>query len=880
MKRLPICYVVLVSRYGLDGLGVVLATGRTCEDQKINETYYLRTRIGNSIYAEDGLDKLTSGYVGYLEPGKCNHGSLDLTPGRMFLNALDFGINKDDEHTDDADLKYLPRLDQHDDAYNAAIDATMDHLRFTGRLLKDLYPGKDKFEPSPSTPPTSYRQNDVKKATGVTLFPRGTSLAFGISGSQNNQSNMLEEMSNSINTIVNESNNRGNEVKQYVLTSGGGGEQQSGFRSYAMQSNEDTNRVLMTTNGNNLLKELDMLIKAKSNWGTMMYAPTRDSGCAEFPSRKLKELVVNTNQGGNLFYRTDASAEGQESVFGTIEAMALKKGITIYFLVSGSCASEDNQLKKLAHTTGGHTIIVDPPKTDMSKKTAAYFQKQTTSNTIRDVVKPFLGGKLQSILLSTGIFEETKKSFSFPVDQSINQLVVTVFSQDKGSIGLLTPGDETVVQDNQGASITELANGRMFVIDKPEKGSWKLNISNDQGNAYSVSVKGNSSLAFTRFQFHEKLVGRHGFNYFPLTEQNPVQGKKLVKAYVNGFTEAVQFQFRDVNGTVSKTFQLSQVAKNPSRYKDMVEVASNNAFRVYIVGRDAEGGEVQRVFPRLFHSQVIAIKKVANKDLEFSKKFVRYEVTNLGADDNILITIRDQLGLVNISRTDFIPMGKVIKIDVKRPDPSQGENDLTVTAISAKNQSSGNRLVGGFAPYIAPDDKGICDQIGIEIKDITKAEQRASVRIIKPKVDSEHKAGDIAFEGTAAELITGDWTDELIWSSNINGNIGTGGSFTSSKLSVGKHEITAGLKDGVSETIHLTVIKSPYLSLKTSSYWFVSKVTLNWKDAKNGADIYRDNKKIDTGSESGSDYFWISGKSTFKICSSGTNNCSASIRSK
>ena len=865
---------------GIDGLDVAIATGQTCIDRGVvteEKDGKTITRKGNSVYTLDGLDKLTTGYVSYVEPGKCNHGSLDGTAGRLVLQALDYGINKDDQLPVDANvqretLKYLPHLEKHDDAYLAATAATLEHLQYAGRRLKAVAE-LDVFKPS-------FGASEVEQVTNVTLFPRGTSLAFGISGSQQNQSNMLEEMTGSIRTIVSESQNRGKEVKQYVLTSGGGDEQESGFRSYSMQSVEDTNRVLMTSNGNNLLRELDVLSKSKSTWNnTTMYAPLTDSGCAEFPSRKLKELVVNTSKDGNIFYRTDASAAGQQQLLGTIEALALRKNIAIYFLVSGSCASEDTQLESLAHATGGHSIVVDPPETDLGTQTSAYARQQTASNTIRNIVKPFLGGKLQSILLASGTFEDTAKSFLFPVDATITQLVVTAHAQNKGSISLSTPAGEKVLPGEQGVSITELANGRMFVIEKPKTGSWELDMTDSQGQSYSVSVKGNSPIAFSRFQFYEKLLGRHGLNYFPLTEQNPVQGKRLVKAYVNGLTEEVDFQFRDVNGTVARTFQLNNAGKYPGRYKNMLEINSNNAFRVYFVGRDAEGNATQRVFPRLFHGQTIAIKKVANTDLEFSKKFVRYEVTNSGADDNILITIRDQLGQTDITRTDFIHKGETIQIDVKLPASSPMENDLTITAVSAGDQSSGNRLVGGFAPYIAPTEN-VCNQMGIEIGDVLTTAERASVRIIEPKRDSEYKQGNIQFEGTAEERIFGDLTSDLIWSSNIDGKIGTGGKFTYAKLSAGEHIIKAGLEGGVSETTRLTVIKNLDFSLTTSSYWWVSKVNLRWSGATNGADIYRDGRKIDTGPESGSDYYIITGRSIFKVCASGTNNCSTSIRSK
>jgi hypothetical protein len=56
-------------------------------------------------------------------------------------------------------------------------------------------------------------------------------------------------------------------------------------------------------------------------------------------------------------------------------------------------------------------------------------------------------------------------------------------------------------------------------------------------------------------------------------------------------------------------------------------------------------------------------------------------------------------------------------------------------------------------------------------------------------------AASIPFTGTASDAEDGDLTGSLSWTSDVDGSIGSGGSF-SSTLSLGMHTITASVTDG------------------------------------------------------------------------------------
>ena len=75
------------------------------------------------------------------------------------------------------------------------------------------------------------------------------------------------------------------------------------------------------------------------------------------------------------------------------------------------------------------------------------------------------------------------------------------------------------------------------------------------------------------------------------------------------------------------------------------------------------------------------------------------------------------------------------------------------------------------------------------------------VQITSPSDGASFDSGAmILFEGTASDPEEGDLRDSLGWTSSIDGQIGTGGSFSSSSLSDGSHTITASVTDSGGKT--------------------------------------------------------------------------------
>ncbi len=87
--------------------------------------------------------------------------------------------------------------------------------------------------------------------------------------------------------------------------------------------------------------------------------------------------------------------------------------------------------------------------------------------------------------------------------------------------------------------------------------------------------------------------------------------------------------------------------------------------------------------------------------------------------------------------------------------------------------------------------------------------------------DSFTVGQSVSFSGSANDVEDGDLTAALTWASSLDGNIGSGGSFSTTALQVGSHTITAQATDSggltVSVQIGITVIGGSTIEVRVSS---------------------------------------------------------------
>jgi len=165
-----------------------------------------------------------------------------------------------------------------------------------------------------------------------------------------------------------------------------------------------------------------------------------------------------------------------------------------------------------------------------------------------------------------------------------------------------------------------------------------------------------------------------------------------------------------------------------------------------------------------------------------------------------------------------------------------------------------------------------------------------SVSITSPADGTTFDSGaTIAFAGLASDTEDEDLTASLVWTSSLDGQIGTGGSF-SATLSDGTHTITASATDSGSasgsDSITITVGggNGSGFTLDVTAYKVrgTKYADLTWSGATStNVEVYRDGSTIATTLNNGAYTDGPLGKgggsATYQVCEAGTATCSNAV---
>ena len=171
-----------------------------------------------------------------------------------------------------------------------------------------------------------------------------------------------------------------------------------------------------------------------------------------------------------------------------------------------------------------------------------------------------------------------------------------------------------------------------------------------------------------------------------------------------------------------------------------------------------------------------------------------------------------------------------------------------------------------------------------------------SVEISSPGNGASYNDGaSITFTGSAMDTEQGSLTSQIVWSSNLSGQIGVGGSF-SKALPAGTHTITARATDSAgmsgSKQISLTVASAalsqpaPSTGAQLSARGYKvkgsQKVDLAWSGLSAASiDVFRSGTRVMTTTNSGKATDNINrnggGSYRYKVCDAGTSSCSNEV---
>jgi len=186
------------------------------------------------------------------------------------------------------------------------------------------------------------------------------------------------------------------------------------------------------------------------------------------------------------------------------------------------------------------------------------------------------------------------------------------------------------------------------------------------------------------------------------------------------------------------------------------------------------------------------------------------------------IDVPDSLTIWEISCEVNITHTYISDLVVKLISPSQTEvvlhnreggwtHDIHQTYYPTEFRNENSE--GAWTLFVSDNykyDVGTLDSWTLTINGIPvgSVNQAPAVTITEPPNGAEYSYGDlVTFRGTAQDPEEGDKTSEIVWTSSIDGSIGTGSSITVYDLNTGDHTITATVTDsgGKSNSDDITV---------------------------------------------------------------------------
>lgn len=389
------------------------------------------------------------------------------------------------------------------------------------------------------------------------------------------------------------------------------------------------------------------------------YTSTGDQDCPEAAWRGVRRAVEKMD-GGDLFVYTDASSNDSYLQDETVK-MAQKKRIKIHWVINGSCSPIAAGYIRSAGLTGGQVI---------------YYEHADAEKTVSFVDFTFRPNDVQALAVQDYLPQGGAKTYSFPVDSTLSNLLVSVSGQEAyngsafpppnavptvGGVSLTRPDGSTVQSTDSGVRVIDLANGRFLKIDTPIIGIWTVTVSANSNSSgrFSLQVTGDSDLSLDDLQFTERK-GWPGHEGASPINQQPAWARKytIVAEASSGLINTAQFELRRKDGSVIRGLGLNQLQTPPGGISKVFAGEYNpyNAFGsitlqefyIYMTGQSTNGQVYQRVWPVLISPREFEISSPDPQEL-VPNQTTTYDFrirTSLGSSGGATVQARSSQGYI------------------------------------------------------------------------------------------------------------------------------------------------------------------------------------------------------------------------------------------
>lgn len=358
-----------------------------------------------------------------------------------------------------------------------------------------------------------------------------------------------------------------------------------------------------------------------------MVAPLFPSGggdCPEMSNSAQLEAAAAIEEGGEIFFATDASPRDPE-VGPTLLALVQSKNIDLEVILTGNCVSdsslaavESDALSGAVGTNATTPPVIPPGDLTSSSSQRSFSALAALSGGLFFRVARSEFDQAASIILNRtrpdnadvlyaiDISGPSGKSYAVPVDSALEDVTFVVSRLQATGTFTLTlrrPDGSVVAAGDPGVSFTTVSGVRAVKVDEPVDGTWTLDVAGS--GKFTASVFGKSKLSLTDFGFHAEPVGqRPEVELMPLPGL-PIAGEAAIaEAHVTGERSSVSFGLRNADTTAIAPLELAEA--RPNVYRGTVTPPASD-FLVYANGIDANGHPFQRVFREFFKASTVRV---------------------------------------------------------------------------------------------------------------------------------------------------------------------------------------------------------------------------------------------------------------------------------
>jgi von Willebrand factor A domain-containing protein 7 len=276
---------------------------------------------------------------------------------------------------------------------------------------------------------------------------------------------------------------------------------------------------------------------------------------------------------------------------------------TLLALVMAASLCAQNQVP---HSNPGWPCVagraVDPSFVKAAEATGGQVFLFDRSEAARSLVLAKNTGKHEAtIYRSMGTLSTGTREFSFPVDSTVDSLMVSISLQCLQSITVYRPGNTEVHGGEPDVDENRFKSGLILILARPPAGEWRIRMAGNGMFFAVISAKTPISLDSAEFVEQAGRPGHEGL--FPVKGPTHIGDRRTVQVALRAPAGEKRFLLVDPAGETLDPLDLKSIGEDAVQSEFLgALVVKHSAFRVAVQGVDAAGYPYQRLLAQLLEA--------------------------------------------------------------------------------------------------------------------------------------------------------------------------------------------------------------------------------------------------------------------------------------